>query len=124
MRGTIPVSRPMLRSTSTGLMCGDHSMQMSTGGGVSASELVFPAAGYCPFFFFFFSLSSCRVNDAILYCYSDSILRTYNFTVFSVLPIYSKLIKAGLRIWIYRSVPLVPFHLYHMTAKIPPALEN
>ncbi|KAL0903497.1 hypothetical protein M5K25_027883 [Dendrobium thyrsiflorum] len=32
---------------------------------------------------------------------NDSILNIYNFTVFSVLPIYSKLIKAGLRIWIY-----------------------
>lgn len=32
---------------------------------------------------------------------SDSILRTYNFSVLSVLPIYSKLIKAGLRVWIY-----------------------
>ncbi|WOL03248.1 hypothetical protein Cni_G11968 [Canna indica] len=32
---------------------------------------------------------------------NDSILNSYDFTVFSVLPIYSKLIKAGLRIWIY-----------------------
>lgn len=32
---------------------------------------------------------------------NDSILSTYKFTVFSILPIYSKLIKAGLRIWIY-----------------------
>ncbi|PNY16203.1 serine carboxypeptidase 33-like protein, partial [Trifolium pratense] len=32
---------------------------------------------------------------------SDSILRTYNFSVFSVLPIYTKLIKGGLKIWIY-----------------------
>ncbi|KAK6913650.1 Peptidase S10, serine carboxypeptidase [Dillenia turbinata] len=32
---------------------------------------------------------------------NGSILRTYNFTAFSVLPIYSKLIKGGLRIWIY-----------------------
>ncbi|KAG1365326.1 serine carboxypeptidase-like 26 [Cocos nucifera] len=32
---------------------------------------------------------------------SDSILNTYNFTVSSVLPIYSKLVKAGLRIWLY-----------------------
>ncbi|KMZ68387.1 Serine carboxypeptidase-like 33 [Zostera marina] len=33
---------------------------------------------------------------------SDSILNTYyNYTVASVLPIYTKLIKAGLRIWIY-----------------------
>ncbi|MCL7033376.1 hypothetical protein MKW94_001353, partial [Papaver nudicaule] len=31
----------------------------------------------------------------------DSILNTYNFTVFSILPIYTKLIKAGLKIWIY-----------------------
>uniref|UniRef100_A0A0D3ENB7 Uncharacterized protein n=1 Tax=Oryza barthii TaxID=65489 RepID=A0A0D3ENB7_9ORYZ len=31
----------------------------------------------------------------------DSILRSYNFSVLSVLPIYSKLIKAGLRIWFY-----------------------
>ncbi|KAG0472097.1 hypothetical protein HPP92_016643 [Vanilla planifolia] len=30
-----------------------------------------------------------------------SVLENYNFTVFSVLPIYSKLIKAGLRIWLY-----------------------
>ncbi|PKU83027.1 Serine carboxypeptidase-like 33 [Dendrobium catenatum] len=35
------------------------------------------------------------------YVENDSILNIYNFTVFSVLPIYSKLIKAGLRIWIY-----------------------
>ncbi|MCL7045002.1 hypothetical protein MKW94_003055 [Papaver nudicaule] len=32
---------------------------------------------------------------------NDSILNTYNFTVFSILPIYTKLIKAGLKIWIY-----------------------
>ncbi|KAF8401280.1 hypothetical protein HHK36_012213 [Tetracentron sinense] len=32
---------------------------------------------------------------------NDSILRTYYFTVFSVLPIYTKLIKAGLKIWVY-----------------------
>ncbi|XP_031497081.1 serine carboxypeptidase-like 26 [Nymphaea colorata] len=31
----------------------------------------------------------------------DSILRTYNFSVPSTLPIYTKLIKAGLRIWVY-----------------------
>ncbi|XP_028753593.1 serine carboxypeptidase-like 26 isoform X1 [Neltuma alba] len=32
---------------------------------------------------------------------NDSILNTYNFTVFSVLPIYTKLIKGGLKVWIY-----------------------
>ncbi|MQM08529.1 hypothetical protein Taro_041384 [Colocasia esculenta] len=32
---------------------------------------------------------------------NDSILRTYNFTVASVLPIYTKLINAGLKIWVY-----------------------
>ncbi|KAK1664671.1 hypothetical protein QYE76_052830 [Lolium multiflorum] len=32
---------------------------------------------------------------------SDSILRSYNFSVVSVLPIYAKLIKAGLRVWLY-----------------------
>ncbi|KQK07372.1 hypothetical protein BRADI_2g34850v3 [Brachypodium distachyon] len=32
---------------------------------------------------------------------SDPILNSYNFSVFSVLPIYFKLIKAGLRIWLY-----------------------
>ncbi|KAJ1261817.1 hypothetical protein BS78_09G059600 [Paspalum vaginatum] len=32
---------------------------------------------------------------------SDSILNSYNFSVFSVLPIYSKLIKAGIRVWLY-----------------------
>ncbi|XP_021290845.1 serine carboxypeptidase-like 33, partial [Herrania umbratica] len=32
---------------------------------------------------------------------SDSILRTYNLSVFSVLPIYHKLIKGNLKIWIY-----------------------
>ncbi|KAK2412190.1 serine carboxypeptidase [Trifolium repens] len=32
---------------------------------------------------------------------NNSILRTYNFSVFSVLPIYTKLIKGGLKIWIY-----------------------
>ncbi|XP_010931783.1 serine carboxypeptidase-like 26 isoform X2 [Elaeis guineensis] len=32
---------------------------------------------------------------------NDSILNTYNFTVSSVLSIYSKLVKAGLRIWLY-----------------------
>jgi len=34
---------------------------------------------------------------------SDLIENSYNFSVFSVLPIYSKLIKAGLRVWLYRS---------------------
>ncbi|XP_039122100.1 serine carboxypeptidase-like 33 [Dioscorea cayenensis subsp. rotundata] len=33
---------------------------------------------------------------------NESILDIYNNTVSSVLPIYSKLINAGLRIWIYR----------------------
>ncbi|XP_039836694.1 serine carboxypeptidase-like 26 isoform X2 [Panicum virgatum] len=33
---------------------------------------------------------------------SDLIQNSYNFSVFSVLPIYSKLIKAGLRVWLYR----------------------
>ncbi|CAN6345359.1 unnamed protein product [Urochloa humidicola] len=32
---------------------------------------------------------------------SNPILNSYNFSVFSVLPIYSKLIKAGLRVWLY-----------------------
>ncbi|CAD6334550.1 unnamed protein product [Miscanthus lutarioriparius] len=32
---------------------------------------------------------------------SDPVLNFYNFTVSSVLPIYSKLIKAGLRVWLY-----------------------
>ncbi|CAL4895584.1 unnamed protein product [Urochloa decumbens] len=32
---------------------------------------------------------------------SDPILNSYNFSVFSVLPIYSKLIKAGIRVWLY-----------------------
>lgn len=32
---------------------------------------------------------------------NDSLFRTYNYTVFSVLPIYRKLIKGGLKIWIY-----------------------
>ncbi|KAK4478351.1 hypothetical protein RD792_017641, partial [Penstemon davidsonii] len=32
---------------------------------------------------------------------NDSVFRTYNYTVFSVLPIYRKLIKGGLKIWIY-----------------------
>ncbi|GMY27975.1 serine carboxypeptidase-like 33 [Fagus crenata] len=32
---------------------------------------------------------------------SDSILRTYNLTVFSILPIYTKLKKGGLKIWVY-----------------------
>ncbi|KAF0927519.1 hypothetical protein E2562_034010 [Oryza meyeriana var. granulata] len=32
---------------------------------------------------------------------SDQILNSYNFSVLSILPIYSKLIKAGLRVWLY-----------------------
>ncbi|KAK2990186.1 hypothetical protein RJ640_014638 [Escallonia rubra] len=32
---------------------------------------------------------------------NDSILRAYNYNVFSVLPIYTKLIKGGLKIWVY-----------------------
>lgn len=32
---------------------------------------------------------------------SDSVFHAYHYTVFSVLPIYTKLIKAGLRIWVY-----------------------
>ncbi|KAF5176789.1 Serine carboxypeptidase-like [Thalictrum thalictroides] len=32
---------------------------------------------------------------------NESILRTYNYTVLSILPIYIKLIKAGLKIWVY-----------------------
>ncbi|XP_043710986.1 serine carboxypeptidase-like 26 isoform X2 [Telopea speciosissima] len=37
---------------------------------------------------------------------NDSILNSYDFTVFSILPIYRKLIKAGLKIWVYR-VPVL-----------------
>ncbi|KAL6990132.1 Serine carboxypeptidase-like 26, variant 2 [Sarracenia purpurea var. burkii] len=33
---------------------------------------------------------------------NDFILNAYNYTVSSVLPIYTKLIKAGLKIWLYR----------------------
>ncbi|XP_059435297.1 serine carboxypeptidase-like 33 [Corylus avellana] len=32
---------------------------------------------------------------------NNSILRTYNVSVFSTLPIYTKLIKGGLKIWVY-----------------------
>ncbi|ONK78758.1 uncharacterized protein A4U43_C02F22110 [Asparagus officinalis] len=32
---------------------------------------------------------------------NDSILNTYNFNVSSILPIYSRLIRGGLRIWLY-----------------------
>ncbi|KAI6692889.1 hypothetical protein NL676_020599 [Syzygium grande] len=32
---------------------------------------------------------------------NNSMLNTYKFTVFSVLPIYTKLIKGGLKIWVY-----------------------
>ncbi|MBA0587415.1 hypothetical protein Gorai_000547 [Gossypium raimondii] len=32
----------------------------------------------------------------------DSILNSYNFSVFSVLPVYEKLIKGKLKIWMYR----------------------
>ncbi|KAL4643219.1 hypothetical protein ACB092_02G078100 [Castanea dentata] len=32
---------------------------------------------------------------------NDSILREYNVTVFSILPIYTKLSKGGLKIWVY-----------------------
>lgn len=35
-------------------------------------------------------------------CCSDSLFRAYNYNVFSVLPIYKKLIQGGLKIWIYR----------------------
>ncbi|KAE8077081.1 hypothetical protein FH972_015682 [Carpinus fangiana] len=35
---------------------------------------------------------------------NNSILRTYNFSVFSTLPIYTKLIKGGLKIWVYRYI--------------------
>jgi hypothetical protein len=49
---------------------------------------------------------------------SDSILRSYNFSVLSVLPIYSKLIKAGLRVWLYRCISapcaITPFFSCHV----------
>ncbi|KAK4257855.1 hypothetical protein QN277_007389 [Acacia crassicarpa] len=32
---------------------------------------------------------------------NPAILRTYNYSVFSVLPIYTKLIKGGLKVWVY-----------------------
>lgn len=44
---------------------------------------------------------------------SDSMLETYNFTVFSVLPIYTKLVKAGLKIWVYRYVPNFYIFFFH-----------
>jgi serine carboxypeptidase-like clade 2 len=47
--------------------------------------------------------SSTQKKNNMRACFlcSDPILNSYNFTVFSVLPIYSKLIKAGLRVWLY-----------------------
>ncbi|KAJ3669613.1 hypothetical protein LUZ60_011563 [Juncus effusus] len=41
-----------------------------------------------------------RGNEKWEVC-NDSILKEYNFSVSSVLPIHSKLLKAGLRIWFY-----------------------
>eukprot|EP01018_Ginkgo_biloba_P026190 Gb_31896 [translate_table: standard] len=35
---------------------------------------------------------------------SDSILNEYDTSIFSILPVYRKLIKAGLRIWVYKFV--------------------
>ncbi|CAA0841930.1 Serine carboxypeptidase-like 33 [Striga hermonthica] len=32
---------------------------------------------------------------------NDTLFRRYNYTVFSILPVYEKLVKAGLKIWIY-----------------------
>ncbi|KAE8690455.1 Serine carboxypeptidase-like 33 [Hibiscus syriacus] len=48
----------------------------------------------------------------------DSILNTYNFSVFSVLPTYKKLIKANLKIWMYRTGPvsepvMLPVHWFN-----------
>ncbi|KAL1343301.1 serine carboxypeptidase-like 33 [Arachis hypogaea] len=42
-----------------------------------------------------------NTNKAAWKVCNDSILKSYNFSVFSVLPIYTKLIKGGLKIWIY-----------------------
>uniref|UniRef100_A0A0E0H9X2 Carboxypeptidase n=1 Tax=Oryza nivara TaxID=4536 RepID=A0A0E0H9X2_ORYNI len=45
---------------------------------------------------------------------SDQILNSYNFSVLSILPIYSKLIKAGLRVWLYSNM-----HLHQKYATMP-----
>ncbi|XP_045810270.1 serine carboxypeptidase-like 26, partial [Trifolium pratense] len=46
--------------------------------------------------------SSFHANNIAWRGCNDSIFKTYNINVFSVLPIYAKLIKGGLKIWIYR----------------------
>lgn len=38
----------------------------------------------------------------IFLCFSDFVFKAYNYNVFSILPIYKKLIEGGLKIWIYR----------------------
>ncbi|KAJ4750079.1 Carboxypeptidase [Rhynchospora pubera] len=45
--------------------------------------------------------ASVRGGDGKWKVCNNSILNAYNFSVLSVLPIYSKLINAGLRIWVY-----------------------
>ncbi|XP_066316318.1 serine carboxypeptidase-like 26 [Miscanthus floridulus] len=45
--------------------------------------------------------TSGRIKDRTWSLCSDPIFDFYDMEVFSVLPIYSKLIKAGLRIWVY-----------------------
>ncbi|CAD6231490.1 unnamed protein product [Miscanthus lutarioriparius] len=45
--------------------------------------------------------TSGRIKDRTWSLCSDPIFDFYDIEVFSVLPIYSKLIKAGLRIWVY-----------------------
>jgi serine carboxypeptidase-like clade 2 len=57
-----------------------------------------------------------KEHELIYLLCSDPILNSYNFSVFSVLPIYSKLIKAGLRVWLYRSGSLSTLRMSYIYA--------
>ncbi|KAI3469250.1 hypothetical protein Pfo_025913 [Paulownia fortunei] len=47
-------------------------------------------------------INSGRLGDSVKWTVcNDSVFRTYNYNVFSILPIYRKLIKGGLKIWMY-----------------------
>jgi hypothetical protein len=107
---TIHATHPMLRTTSTRRKCRRRFMLMSSvnrfqWNGMSAGGFLKDVQLDILYLFStsHWILLEQKEHELIHLLCSDPILNSYNFSVFSVLPIYSKLIKAGMRVWLYRS---------------------
>ncbi|KAI4338570.1 hypothetical protein MLD38_023613 [Melastoma candidum] len=69
-------------------------------------------------------MATLQTSYSLTVALSNSILMTYNYTTFSVLPVYAKLIKGGLKIWIYSGdaegrVPIIGSRYYAEALGLP-----